>query len=96
LSVLPQRLPTGGAPPHLVYDRIELPPVRPDVTRVHLHGGRCACCGQRAIAAAPFGLEPGSSIGHAIEAMVVYLYYIQAIGLERLQWLVGYVRELPE
>src|SRR5271154_6201897 len=34
-----------------VYDRIELPPIRPDVTRVRLFGGRCACCGERAMAA---------------------------------------------
>ena len=27
-----------------VYDRIELPPIRPDVTRVRLFGGRCGCC----------------------------------------------------
>ena len=34
--------------PQQVYDRIELPPVRPDVTRVRLFGGRCTCCGERA------------------------------------------------
>lgn len=33
-----------------VYDRIELPPIKPDVTRVRLFGGRCACCGKRATA----------------------------------------------
>ena len=74
-----------------VYDRIELPPVRPDVTRVHLHGGRCACCGERAIAPAPAGLEPGSPFGRSIEAMVVYLHYAHAIGLERLRALMGEV-----
>lgn len=30
----------------MVYDRIEVPPVRPDVTRVRLFGGRGACCGR--------------------------------------------------
>ena len=34
-----------------IYDRIELPPIRPDVTRVQLFGGRCACCGERVTAA---------------------------------------------
>ena len=38
----------------------ELPPIKPDVTRVRLFGGRCACCGARAVALAPGGLEPGS------------------------------------
>src|SRR5882757_8373210 len=27
-----------------VYDRIELPPIAPEVTRVSLHGGVCPCC----------------------------------------------------
>lgn len=73
--------------PQQVYDRIELPPVRPDVTRVRLFGGRCACCGERAAAAAPQGLEPGSPFGKSIEAIVVYLHYAQAIGIERLRCL---------
>jgi len=75
----------------MVYDRIELPPVRPDVTRVRLFGGRCSCCGERAIAPAPAGLEPGSPFGRSTEALVVYLHYAQAIGLERLRLLMGEV-----
>ena len=75
--------------PQQVYDRIELPPIKPDVTRVRLFGGRCACCGERAVATAPAGLEPGSPFGKSIEAMAVYLHYAQAIGLERLRCLFG-------
>jgi len=75
--------------PQQVYDRIELPPIRPDVTRVRLFGGRCACCGARATAAAPSGLEPGSPFGQSITALVVYLHYAHAIGLERLTALMG-------
>ena len=67
-----------------IYDRIELPPIRPDVTRVQLFGGRCACCGERATAAAPAGLEPGSPFGQSVAALVVYLHYTHAIGMERL------------
>lgn len=74
-----------------VYDRIELPPIKPDVTRVRLFGGRCACCGERATATAPAGLEPGSPFGLSIAALVVYLHYAQAIGLERLAALMGEV-----
>jgi transposase len=74
---------------HQVYDRIELPPIRPDVTRVRLFGGRCACCGERAVAVAPAGLEPGSPFGKSIEAIAVYLHYAQAIGIERLRLLFG-------
>ena len=61
--------------PQKVYDRIELPPIKPDVTRVRLFGGRCACCGERATAEAPAGLEPGSPFGLSIAALVVYLHY---------------------
>jgi len=75
--------------PQQVYDRIELPPIKPDVTRVRLFGGRCACCGVRAVAAAPSGLEPGSPFGQSIAALVVYLHYAHAIGLERLTALMG-------
>ena len=75
--------------PQQVYDRIEMPPIRPDVTRVRLFGGRCPCCGERAVAAAPAGLEPGSPFGKSVEALVVYLHYAHAIGLERLRGLLG-------
>ena len=81
--------PTEPQTPQQVYDRIELPPVKPDVTRVRLFGGRCACCGKRAAAAAPDGLEPGSPFGKSVEAIVVYLHYGQAIGLERLRLVLG-------
>ena len=83
--------PDAPQTPQMVYDRIELPPVRPDVTRVRLFGGRCTCCGERAIAPAPAGLEPGSPFGKSIETLVVYLHYAQAIGLERLRALMGEV-----
>ena len=72
-----------------MYDRIELPPIKPDVTRVRLFGGRCTCCGGRATALAPDGLEPGSPFGQSVTAMVVYVHYAHAIGLERLSALMG-------
>jgi transposase len=81
--------PTDQQTPQQVYDRIELPPIKPDVTRVQLFGGRCACCGGRATAAAPSGLEPGSPFGQSIVAWIVYLHYAHAIGLERLSALMG-------
>ena len=75
--------------PQQVYDRIEMPPIKPDVTRVRLFGGRCQCCGERSTAVAPNGLEPGSPFGQSIAALVVYLHYAHAIGLERLSALMG-------
>ena len=70
--------------PQQIYERIELPPIKPDVTQVRLFGGRCVCCGERVVAAAPAGLEPGSPFGQSVAALVVYLHYAHAIGMERL------------
>jgi transposase len=76
--------PESSQTPQQVYERIELPPVKPDVTQVRLFGGRCACCGERVTAEAPPGLEPGSPFGQSVAAMVVYLHYAHAISMERL------------
>jgi transposase len=76
--------PDATQSPQQVYERIELPPIRPDVTQVRLFGGRCACCGERVTAEAPTGLEQGSPFGRSIAAMVIYLHYAHAIGMERL------------
>jgi len=80
--------------PQNVYERIELPPVKPDVTQVRLFGGRCACCGERVVATAPPGLEPGSPFGQSIAALVVYLHYAHAIGMQRLATLMEEVFSL--
>jgi transposase len=81
--------PAASQTPQQVYERIELPPIKPDVTQVRLFGGRCACCGERVTAEAPPGLEQGSPFGPSIAAMVVYLHYAHAISLERLAALMG-------
>ena len=73
--------------PLAVYDNIELPPVRPVVTRVVLHGGRCPCCSTMVTAPAPLGLEPGSPYGGSIASMAMYLRYSHAIGYQRLSGL---------
>jgi transposase len=76
--------PEASQTPQQVYERIELPPIKPHVTQVRLFGGRCACCGEQVTADAPTGLQRGSPFGHSIAAMVVYLHYAHAIGMERL------------
>ena len=80
--------------PQQIYERIELPPIKPDVTQVRLFGGRCACCGERVTAVAPAGLEPGSPFGQSIAALVVYLHYAHAIGMERLATLMNEIFSL--
>lgn len=46
-----------------IYERIELPTVKPQVTRVGRYSGTCACCQQNYEAPVPMGLEPGSPFG---------------------------------
>jgi transposase len=86
--------PEATQTPQQVYERIELPPIKPDVTQVRLFGGRCTCCGERVSAAAPAGLEPGSPFGQSIAALVVYLHYAHAIGMERLATLMDEIFSL--
>lgn len=71
------------------YDRIEIPEIKPDVTRVVLHGGSCPCCRKRFKAAAPDGFEPGSPFGPNLRAFVLYLRATHAISFERLARLVS-------
>jgi transposase len=66
------------------YDRIEIPPVAPEVTRVSLYGGTCPCCTRRFKAAPPPSLEPGSPFGPNLRTLVIYLRAVQGLPLERL------------
>jgi transposase len=67
------------------YDRIEIPEIAPDVTRVTLFGGICPCCQGRFKASPPAGLEPGSPFGPNLRAFVLYLRFGQAIPYQRLE-----------
>jgi transposase len=71
------------------YDRIEIPEIRPDVTRVTLHGGRCPCCAKRFKAEPPQGLEPGSPFGPNLRAFAIYLRASHAVSFERLARLIS-------
>ena len=67
------------------YDRVEIPKIEPDVTRVSLFGGVCPCCAKRFKATPPAGLEPGSPFGPNLRAFVIYLRAVQGIPLARLR-----------
>jgi transposase len=75
--------------PLQAYDRIEIPTITPDVTRVTLHGGTCSCCHERFKATPPAGLEPGSPFGPNLRAFVLYLRFGQAIPFARLERLLA-------
>jgi transposase len=70
--------------PHAVYDKIELPPVTPIVTRVEQHAGPCPHCGQSYVAPVPVGMEPGTPFGASIQSLATYLRYTHAISYARL------------
>ena len=65
------------------YDHVDIPPVTPHVTRVELHGGRCAC-GKRFRAAPPEGMPLGTPFGPNIHAVLAYLHHSHHVGFERL------------
>ena len=69
---------------HGRYDKIDLPPVRPVVTRVERYAGCCSCCGEVTVAPVPEGLEDGSPFGPGIVAAAIYLRFVHAISYQRL------------
>ena len=69
---------------HGRYDKIDLPPVRPVVTRVERYAGHCPCCGGVTVAPVPEGLEDGSPFGPGIVAAAIYLRFVHAISYQRL------------
>jgi transposase len=68
----------------LRYDKIDLPPVRPVVTRVERYAGRCQCCGRTTLAAVPEGLEPCTPFSINVVALAMYLRFVHAVSYQRL------------
>jgi transposase len=66
------------------YDYIDLPPIRPIVTRIKLFGARCGGCGRRYRAEAPAGMEPGTPVGPGIRSLLAYLHHSHHVSFERL------------
>ena len=69
---------------HARYDKVDLPPVRPVVTRVERYRGHCPCCGGTTLAPVPDGMEEGSLFGPSILAQALYLRFTHAISYQRL------------
>jgi transposase len=78
-----------------IYEKIELPPVAPLVTRVEQYGGRCPHCGQSYRAPVPVGMEHGTPFGASIQSLATYLRYTHAISYERLAALLAQAFQLP-
>jgi transposase len=69
------------------YDKIDLPVVRPVVTRVERYAGHCLCCGGVTLAPVPVGMEEGSPFSVNIAALAIYLRFTHAISYRRLMQL---------
>jgi transposase len=69
---------------HARYDKIDLPPVRPVVTRVERYAGHCPCCGGVTVAPVPVGMEQTSPFSPNITALAIYLRFTHAISYQRL------------
>jgi transposase len=67
------------------YDKLELPPIKPIVTRVEQYGCKCPQCGEQQIAIVPIGLEVGSPYGNRIAALVTAMRYTHGISYNRMQ-----------
>jgi transposase len=66
------------------YDKVEVPKVKPVVTRVERYAGHCRCCGETTLAPVPEGLEPGTPFSLNIVALAIYLRVTHAISYRRL------------
>jgi transposase len=79
---------------HGRYDKIDLPVVRPLVTRVERYAGHCPCCGGVSLAPAPEELEQGSPFSINIMALAIYLRFTHAISYRRLSQLLRHLYAL--
>lgn len=66
------------------WEHIDIPPIRPHVTRIELWGGRCGACGKRFCATPPDGMAPGTPFGASIRSLLLYLHHSHHVGFERL------------
>jgi transposase len=71
------------------YDHIEIPLIKPEVTRVTLYGGVCPCCAKKFKAPPPADMPKGSPFGENLRALVIYLRFTQGIAFERLATLLS-------
>jgi transposase len=80
---------------HGRYDKIDLPVVRPVVTRVERFAGHCPCCGGITLAPVPVGMEEASPFSINIVALALYLRFTHAISYRRLTQLFMHLYALP-
>ncbi|MBV9249520.1 MAG: IS66 family transposase [Acetobacteraceae bacterium] len=80
---------------HGRYDKIDLPVVRPVVTRVERYAGHCPCCGAITLAPVPVGLEESAPFSATIVALAIYLRVTHALSYRRLTQVFLHLYALP-
>lgn len=73
------------------YEKLDIPPIQPVVTRVERYSCTCPECGQQQIAPVPVGMEPGGPFGPRIAALVTTMRYGHGISYSRMQQMLGEV-----
>jgi len=73
------------------YEKIDIPPIKPVVTRVERYSCTCPECGQQQLAPVPVGMEPGSPFGPRIAALVTTMRYGHGISYCRMNKMLGEV-----
>ena len=66
------------------YDHVDLPEIKPVVTRVNIHSGACQHCGRHIAGTPPAGMQPGSPFGPGIAALAIYLHTRHMVSYNRL------------
>ena len=83
------KLSEADQPGVFAYDHVDLPPIKPVTTRIHLHKGHCPCCKRRVTALPPANMLPGSPFGPGIVSLVTYLHACQFVSYNRLVEMLG-------
>jgi transposase len=78
-----------------VYEKIELPEIKPVVTQVTRLECQCPQCGACTLASTPAGFEPGSPYGTSIQTLLTAFRYQHAISFERLTGVMNDVFHIP-
>ena len=74
----------GDQPEVYAYDHIDLPEIKPVVTRVNIHRGACRHCGERISATPPADMRLGSPFGPGVAALAIYLHARHMVSYNRL------------
>lgn len=67
-----------------LYDKYDLPEVKPLVTQVSQYQGHCSTCQKQVVSQAPPHLAVGSPFGASIQKLATYYRYEQLMSYERL------------